>query len=42
MSMGEMSCSEFSESVDTLLDPKLSAILEEMRLGTDLQTVSHI
>jgi hypothetical protein len=37
MRMSEINSSEFSESVDTLLNPQLSADLEEMRLGTDLK-----
>ncbi len=41
MKMGEMGSSEFSESVDTLLDPQLSAVLEEMRLSTDFNTLYH-
>ncbi len=39
MRMGEMSSSEFSESVDTRLDPQLSAVLEEMRLRTGFNTL---
>ncbi len=39
MRMGEMSSSEFSESVDTRLDTQLSAVLEEMRLCTDFNTL---
>ncbi len=35
MRMGEMSSLKFSESVDTRLDPELSAILEKVRLRTD-------
>ncbi len=41
MSIGEMCSSEFSESVDTFLDPQLSAVHEEMRLGTDFNTLYH-
>jgi hypothetical protein len=39
MRMNEMSSSEFSESVDTRLDPQHSAVLEEMRLRTDFNTL---
>ncbi len=39
MRMCEMSFSEFSESVDTRFDPQFSAVLEEMRLRTDFNTL---
>jgi hypothetical protein len=39
MRRDEMSSWEFSESVDTRLDPQLSAVLEEMRLHKDINTL---
>ncbi len=41
MRMGEKSFTEFSESVDTLLDPPLSVFLEKIRLGTAFNTLYH-
>ncbi len=39
MKMGEMSSSECFESISTRLNPQLSAVLEEMRLRTDFNTL---
>ncbi len=39
MKMGEISSSEFSESVDTHLNPQLSVVLEEIKLRTDFKTL---
>ncbi len=39
MRMGERSSSEFPDSVNTRLDSQLSAVLEEIRLRTDCNTL---
>ncbi len=41
MRICEMSSSEFSESVDIRFDPQQSAVLEEMKLRTNFNTLYH-